>query len=467
MKKTKIICSIGPASAKYEVMKKMIENGMNVARINFSHATIEERENVQNLVKQINEDINSHVAILYDTKGPDFRTGIVENGSLELVEGENIRIVKEDVIGNKERITFNYKEAIDDIEVGNTILLEDGLMKLIAVSKDETGINCDIVVGGILGDRKGVNVPGTKLNVPFISDQDREDIIYASQNNGDFLALSFVNTKEDVLTVKEILAKENNSHLQLIAKIESKSGIDNLDEIIEVSDGIMIARGDLGVEMPMHELPILQKKIAKKCREAGKICIVATEMLESMKKNARPTRAEVSDISNAVFDGTDAVMLSGETTMGRYPAEAVKYMADICKSTENNLDYAKQITCLTMTDITSAIATSVVNSSNMLDVKLIVVPTSTGYTAKKISSLRSKPSVLACVLTSEYAKSLALNFGVYSTIINKCNTTEELVSSSLEISKQVMNLNCGELVVVTGSFKNDKNKTDFMKIQEV
>ena len=282
MKKTKIICSIGPASSKYETFKQMVLNGMNVARINFSHATEEEVENTLNLVEKVNKELNRHVAVLYDTKGPDFRTGKTKNGSIKLENGKTIKIVKDDILGTEEAFTVNYKDALDSIEIGHTILLEDGLMKLEVIDKDKKGLTCKIIEGGILKDRKGVAVPGVNLNLDFISDQDRKDIIYACRHNGDFIALSFVSTPEDVLAVREILKEENREDMQLISKIESATSIENLDAIIKVSDGIMVARGDLGVEVPMENLPIYQKQIIEKCRTVGRTCIVATEMLASI-----------------------------------------------------------------------------------------------------------------------------------------------------------------------------------------
>lgn len=469
MKKTKIICSIGPASAKYDVMSKMVENGMNVARINFSHATEEEKTNAIGLVKQINKDQNKNIAILFDTKGPDFRTGNVQNDEILLKEGKNIRIVKEDIVGTPDAITFNYKDAIESIEVGDVILLEDGLMKLVVVSKDKDGLNCDIAIGGLLGSRKGVNVPGKKLDVPFISEQDKEDIIYACNNDGDFLALSFVSSKNDIFTAKEIVASTENKNIQIISKVESKMAIENIDEIIEHSDGIMIARGDLGVEMPMYDLPMLQKMIIKKCREQGKFCIVATEMLESMKKNARPTRAEVSDIANAVLDGTDAIMLSGETTVGKYPADTVEFMAHICENTESNLNYDNQTNCITKPNVTSAIAKSVVNSANILDVKVIVAATMSGYTARKISTLRPKSLILAVTPSVKSARSLALNFGVYSSIVPIYESTDEIIDASIDSSKQFLKLKEKDLIIVTGGIPNnlEVKTTNFMKIEEI
>lgn len=469
MKKTKIICSIGPASINVDTMSKMVEAGMNVARINFSHATLEELVGVVDSVKKVRETTGKQIAILYDTKGPDFRTGNLEKEAINLIEGKTIRIVKDDVLGNEERITVNYKETIDDIEIGNYILLEDGLMKLKVVSKEEDGITCLIIDGGILGPRKGVNVPGVNLSIPFMSKQDKEDIIYACNHDGDFLALSFVDNKENVLEAREILKSQNRENMQIISKIESHTAIENIDEIIEVSDGIMVARGDLGVEVPMQELPILQKMIIEKCREYGKICIVATEMLASMYTNARPTRAEVSDIANAVLDGTDAVMLSGETTIGKHPVEAVKYMADICENAEKYYNYDYIFNSVRKKDITETIAKSVIDSSNMLDVKVIVVCTMSGYSAKTISNLKPEPLILATCPTEEIARSLSLNWGVYPCLVPIFDSTDEIVTSAKEQAHKFTKLHEKDTIIITGGFTNNSKTraTNFMKIEEI
>ena len=382
MKKTKIICSIGPSSYDYETFKQMVLNGMNVARINFSHATEDEKKTVLGLVKKINEEMDKHIAVLFDTKGPDFRTGMMENDSIKLESGKTIKIVKDDILGTEEAFTVNYPKALNSIKVGNEILLEDGLMKLKVIKELKNGVKCEIIDGGILGNKKGVNVPGVNLKMPFISKLDKEDIIYACKNDGDFLALSFVSSADDVKEVRKILKERGRADMQIISKIESSRGIKNLDEIIKVSDGIMVARGDLGVEMPMDSLPILQKQIIEKCRKIGRTCIVATEMLASMYTNARPTRAEISDIANAVLDGTDAVMLSGETTLGKHPIDAVRYMAEACETAENFYNYEHQ-NVFAKNSIPSAIAHNVVETANLLDIKVIVAATTSGYTAKK------------------------------------------------------------------------------------
>ena len=467
-KKTKIICSIGPASVDPNVMEKMVNAGMNVARINFSHATEEEKISVVSSVKEVRQRTGVNVAILYDTKGPDFRTGLAKEEGIHLKEGELIRLVKEDIVGDEEKITVNYKEALDDIPVGSNILLEDGLMKLEVVSKELDGLTCKIIDGGLLKSRKGINVPGVKLNTPFLSAQDIEDIIYACEHDGDFLALSFVDEKEDVLKVRKLLSEHNREDMQIISKIESHTAIENLDEIIEVSDGIMVARGDLGVEVPLAELPLLQKAMIRKCREKGKICIVATEMLASMYENARPTRAEVSDIANAVLDGTDAVMLSGETTMGKHPINAVQYMADICLRAEEFYDYSRSFESKREVDITETIAKGVVESAATLNVQAIVAATMTGYTARKISNLRPKTIILAACPSEKVACSLAINFGVYPILLPVYETIDEVLNDAKEKASTYLHLQEEDLIIITGGFPNNKVKhTNFMKLEVI
>ena len=468
MKKTKIICSIGPASCNVETMTKMVENGMNVARINFSHATLEEKQEVVNVVKKVREITNQNVAILYDTKGPEFRNGMLENDEILLEEGKTIRVLKENVLGTNEYFSVNHASAIDSLNVGNIILLENGLMKLEVISKEEDGVTCKIIIGGKLGNKKSLSAPGVKLDISFISREDYEDIVYACQNDGDFLALSFVSTKEDVLEVREILKKYNREDLKIISKIESTTGIDNIKEIVSVSDGIMVARGDLGVEAPMEQLPYLQRLIINECHKQGKFSIVATEMLESMKKNSRPTRAEVSDIANAVNNGTDAVMLSGETTTGKYPAEAVLYMAQVCEETEKYLDYCINLDFSEKT-IGGAIATSVVETANLLDAKLIVAATMSGISAIKVSNLRPRSLVLATCPSANVARSLMLNWGVYPVITKIYETTDEIVEDAKEKAGKFINLEKEDIIMVTGGFPNNTEikTTNFMKIEKI
>jgi len=468
MKKTKIICSIGPASCNPDTMEKMVNNGMNVARINFSHATLEEKQNVVSTVKEVRKRTSKHVAILYDTKGPEFRNGMLENDEIKLVSGNTIRVVKEDVIGNESRFSVNHPAAIDSLNVGNIILLENGLMSMEVISKEMDGVTCKVINGGLLGNKKSLSVPGVHLNVPFISDYDREDIIYACEHDADFLALSFVSTKQDVLDAMEILKEHNREDLKIISKIESTTGMENLADIVSVSDGIMVARGDLGVEAPMEQLPILQQQIIKECRKQGKFCIVATEMLESMKKNSRPTRAEVSDVFNAVKNGADAVMLSGETTTGNYPIETVGYMAKICETAESNLEYNINIEHVSKT-IEGAIATNVVETAHLLDSKLIVAATMSGKTARIISNLRPSCPILATCTTENVARSLMLNWGVYPVLTNPYVSTDEIVNDGKSKALEFINMNSNDIILITGGFPNDTEvkSTNFMKIEKI
>lgn len=468
MKKTKIICSIGPADMSANTLEKMVNVGMDVARINCSHADVLQKENTVKVINEVRHRTNKNIGIMYDTKGPEFRTGDVVNGSINLIEDNIIKIVTDEIVGDTSRICVNHPEVLANIAPGDVILVENGLMKLKVIDSNIEGLTCKIITGGVLGDKKSIAVPGVKLDLPFISNQDREDIIYACKNEGDFLALSFVNSSEDVKKVREICEENKRSDMVLIAKIESHMGVVNLDEIIDASDGIMVARGDLGVEIPMEELPMVQKKITRKCREHGKICIIATEMLESMKASIRPTRAEVSDVYNAVFDGTDAVMLSGETAVGKYPVETVKYMADICKEAEDNYDYSRTFKSKEELDITNIIAKGVVDATGMTNVKAVVAATMSGYTARKISNLKPDSPILAICSTYAVAHSLALNWGVYTTVAPIFNTTDDLIKYAKEEAVKKMDLEDGDMLVITGGFPTGKSKaTNFMKIEEI
>lgn len=468
MKKTKIVCSIGPASNEADVMEQMVLAGMNVARINFTHATIEERKKAVESVREVRKRTGKSVAILWDTKGPEFRSGMVENEQIELVEGKTIRLVKEEVLGTSERISVNHPEAIDSLNVGNIVLLENAKMKIQVEEKDSEGVTCRILAGGVLGNRKSMSAPGIKLDIPYVSDLDREDVKYACEHGGEFLAISFVSCKEDVLEIKELLKQHNREDLKIICKIESKLGIDNLEDILSVSDGAMVARGDLGTEIPSEEVPHMQKYIISTCRRLGKIAITATEMLETMMSNNRPKRAETSDIANAVLDGTDAVMLSGETTVGKHPIETVQAMANICEVAERyaNFDY---ISGREVNDVQSAIAENVVESSDRLGGKLICAATISGKTAAVISNLKPNAPILALCPDEKTGRRLALNWGVYPVDLKVCNSTDEVLNSSIERAKEFMELTSGDMIVITGGFPNtDVNRTtNLMKIEVI
>ncbi|MDD6244506.1 MAG: pyruvate kinase [bacterium] len=469
MKKTKIVCSIGPASNEANVMEQMVLAGMNVARINFTHATIEERDKAIASVREVRKRTGKSVAILWDTKGPEFRSGMLENDSIELVNGNIIRIVKEEVLGTTERFSVNHPEAIDSLSVGDFILLENAKMKLEVISKEEDGVTCKVIAGGTLGNRKSMSVPGVKLNIPYVSELDRKDIEYACANGGEYLALSFVSCKEDVLEIKEILKQHNREDLQIICKIESDLGIKNLESILEVSDGVMVARGDLGTEIPSEMLPIVQKQMITTCRRLGKIAIVATEMLETMMENNRPKRAETSDIANAVFDGTDAVMLSGETTIGKHPVETVAAMANICETAEKYAEFNYSDENERVVDAQSAIADAVVDTTKRLNAKLICAATISGSTARVISNLKPKATVLALVPDEKTGRRLALNWGVYPAILPVCNSTDEVLTKSVACAKDYTELVSGDIVVTTGGFPNNavSRTTNLMKIEVI
>ncbi len=469
MKKTKIVCSIGPASNEVEVMEQMVLKGMNVARINFSHATLEEREKACSSVREVRKRTGVNVAILWDTKGPEFRCGVMENDGISLVDGASVRIVKDSVMGTAERFSVNHPEALDSLTVGDAILLENAKMKLEVISKEEDGVTCKILNGGTLGNRKSMSVPGVSLDIPYISDVDREDIIYACQNGGEFLALSFVNKKEDVLAVKEILKEYHREDLQIICKIESALGIQNLEDILSVSDGIMVARGDLGTEIPSEIVPIEQKKMIKTCRRLNKICIVATEMLETMMQNTRPKRAETSDIANAVLDGTDAVMLSGETTVGHHPIETVEAMARICEVTEEYAEFSYIEQVRKVKNARDAIAVSVVDTANRLNAKLITTATVHGRTARLISNFRPVSPILALMPEEKDGRRLMLNYGIYPQVMPLMSSTDAVLNESVQKAKEFMPLEKNDIVVITGGFPNtDENRTtNLMKIEEI
>ena len=469
MKKTKIVCSIGPASNEADVMEKMVLAGMNIARINFSHATDEERIKAITSVREVRKRTGMNVAILWDTKGPEFRSGIMENDKIELVEGKTIRIVKEQVIGTNEKFSVNHPQAIDSINVGDIILLENAKMKIKVISKEEDGITCQIISGGFLGSRKSLSVPGVSLDMPYVSEVDRKDIKYACEHGGEFLAISFVSKPEDVLEVKKLLKEFNREDLQIICKIESALGIKNLEQILDVSDGIMVARGDLGTEIPSEVVPIEQKKMVKACRRRNKICIVATEMLETMMENSRPKRAETSDIANAVLDGTDAVMLSGETTIGKHPIETVAAMAKICETTEKYAEYNYVEEMRHVNNSRDAIATAVVDTANRLNAKLITTATIHGRTAKLISNYRPKSIIIALTPNEKDGRRLMLNYGIYPRLMPVKKSTDELISSSIEEAKKFMELKEKDIIVITGGYPNtDANRTtNLMEIEEI
>lgn len=467
MKKTKVICTIGPASDSVEVMGKMVNVGMNCARINLSHATEDEILKTIDVVRKVRKISNLPVAIMYDTKGPEFRTLKFKDGGVTLKQGDTIKMSKSCIQGNENEFGVNHSDAIDFINVGDKVLIDNALFELEVVEKENDFVQLKALGDGKIENHKSINVPGVNLGLDFMSDMDRNDINFAARHSCDYLALSFVNAREDVITAREIIEKAGGDAL-IISKIESRRGIENIDEIIDESDGIMVARGDLGVDVPMEELPVLQKSIIKKCRQKGKFAIVATEMLASMYESPRPTRAEVSDVANAILDGTDCVMLSGETTIGKYPVPAVAIMSKICEYVESTIDYSKNIDYIGSIGISDAIAKLVADAVEYADIKLIVTPTMTGFTARKISNLRPNSIIMACCPSKHIAEKVVLNFGVEPVVTDIYESTDEMVESAMEIAKTEFNLNKGDLIIVTGGFPmGEARRTNYLRIMEI
>ena len=467
MKKTKIICSIGPASDSVEVMSEMVNEGMDCARINLSHATQEGILKIIDVVREVRKACNAPVAIMYDTKGPEFRTLKFEGDGVSLQKGDTIKMSKTCIIGNSEEFGVNHSDAIDFIEMGDKVLIDNALLELEVVGKEDDFVVLEALGDGKIQNNKTINVPGVNLNLEFISDTDKNDIAFAAKHACDYLALSFVNRKEDVIAARKIIEDAGGDSC-IISKIESSKGIENIDEIIDVSDGIMVARGDLGVEVPLQELPIIQKAIIRKCREKGKFAIVATEMLASMYENPRPSRAEVSDVANAVLDGTDCVMLSGETTIGEHPIASVAIMSKICKYVESTIDYTKHFAYKGTIGTSDTIAKLVVDAVEYTDIKLIVTTTMTGFTAAKISNWRPNSIIMACCPSNHIAERLVLNFGVKPVITEIYESTDEMVESARKMAQKEFNLKEGDQIVVTGGFPlGEARKTNYLRIVEI
>ncbi|MGQ3479015.1 pyruvate kinase [Paenibacillus sp. TY11] len=469
MRKTKIVCTIGPSSESLENVKKLILAGMNVARLNFSHGDFEEHGNRIKNIRQACKELNKNVAILLDTKGPEIRTGKLEVEPIELVQDEFITLTTEEILGTQDRISITYKDLPSDVEPGSTILIDDGLIGLTVIEVSGTEIKCRIVNGGTIKSKKGVNVPGVAISLPGITEKDANDIIFGIEQDIDFIAASFVRKASDVLEIRELLAKHNASHIQIISKIENQQGVDNLDEILEASDGLMVARGDLGVEIPAEEVPLAQKLMINKCNVAGKPVITATQMLDSMQRNPRPTRAEASDVANAIFDGTDAIMLSGETAAGKYPVESVLTMSRIAEKAESSLNYRdlfkKQRTAQEIS-ITEAISQSVSISALDLHAKAILTSTQSGTTARMISKYRPEAPIIAVTTQERTVRRLALIWGVHAVQGRPVvDTTDSLFDNALEGGQKSGLVKEGDLVVITAGVPlGDSGSTNLIKI---
>ncbi len=458
---TKIVATLGPSSEKKEVLEKIFDL-VDVFRFNFSHGNYEEHLNRVKLVRSLEKEKNTFKALLLDTKGPEIRTGEFK-GEVLLKEGSVVRIVPDDIVGNEEIFTISYKDLYKDVKKGDKILLDDGLIELEVLDVEGKDIVCLVKNEGYISSKKGVNVPGVELNIPFLSDKDKNDIKFGVENDFDFIALSFVRNKDDVIEVRNLI-KKLNGNMKIISKIENKQALDNIDEIIEVSDGIMVARGDLGVEIPVEEVPVWQKKIIKKCRDKNKFTIVATQMLDSMIRNPRPTRAEASDVINAVLDKTDAVMLSGETAKGKYPVEAVKTMDKLLKKAEALLEPH----ILKVNDYVDFVAKSAVNASYELNLKALVTPTRSGYTASIISNFRPKVPIYAFTLSEKTARQLKIRFGVFPYVKKEIKSVNERVKHCLSVLLDEGKINKEDLVAFAlGTHKKRTNTLIIDKVEEL
>jgi len=471
MRKTKIVCTIGPASESLENTKKLILAGMNVARLNFSHGDFDEHGNRINIIRQACQELGKTVAILLDTKGPEIRTGKLAVEPIELVQDEYITLTTEEILGDKNRISITYSNLPNDVEVGSTILIDDGLIGLTVVEVQGTEIKCLIVNGGTIKSKKGVNVPGVRISLPGITEKDANDIIFGIGQDIDFIAASFVRKASDVLEIRELLERHNAGHINIISKIENQEGVDNLDEILAVSDGLMVARGDLGTEIPAEDVPLVQKMMIEKANWAGKPVITATQMLDSMQRNPRPTRAEASDVANAIFDGTDAIMLSGETAAGKYPVESVLTMSRIAEKAESALNYRelflKQST-IQETTITEAISQAVTISALDLNAKAIISSTETGHTARVVSKYRPAAPIVAVTTEDRTMRRLTLTWGVTPVKGKLASTTDEMFDYAVQGGINSGLVTEGDLVVITAGVPLGRSgSTNLIKVSVI
>ena len=470
MRKTKIVCTLGPSAETEETVKNMCLAGMNVARMNFSHNTYADHQKRFDIIKKVREELKLPIAVMLDTKGPEYRIKTFENSKIFLYDGDNFTFTTDDIIGNEKKVSVNYKGLENELFAGDTILLNNGLLKFEVTEIDGHDIKCKVICGGELSDRKSMSFPGKVLKQEYLSNQDKEDILFGIKNDIDFIACSFVSNKQDLLDVKEFLNENSGENIELIAKIENQSGVDNIEEICEACDGIMVARGDMGVEIPFEKLPSIQKTLITKCRLLGKRVITATEMLESMTFNPRPTRAEISDVANAVYDGTSAVMLSGETAAGKYPVEAVKTMAKIITTTENNIHYKKRFYNNEFKIKNTVDAISHATCAMAIDIngKAIVACSLSGMTARMVSRFRAPVDIIGLTTNERTFRRLALSWGVKPAMCEKFNSTDVLFYTAKKIAEKELNLKKGDKIVLTGGKMNgESGNTDLISIEEL
>ncbi|WP_238916615.1 pyruvate kinase [Clostridium sp. YIM B02555] len=472
MRKTKMICTIGPASEDMEILEKVVLAGMNASRHNFSHGDHEEHGGRIAKVKELSKKLNREIAIILDTKGPEIRTGKFEPKKLELTKGTEFTVYAGDmdVIGDTTKCAVTYAGLANDVKPGNTILIDDGLVGLTVKSIEGNAIKCEVQNTGFVGTHKGVNVPGVSIKLPALTEKDKSDLIFGCEVGVTMIAASFIRKASDVKTIREILDANGGERILICSKIENQEGVDNIDEILEVSDLLMVARGDMGVEIPIEQVPAVQKMMIKKCKEAGKPVITATQMLDSMMRNPRPTRAEVSDVANAILDGTDGIMLSGESANGDYPVEAVTTMARIAEETEKSLEYKVAVSQAKshIPAIAGVISRAASNAANELEATAILTSTQTGATAKRISQCRPECPIIAITPDPIVARQLAFSWGVYAVVANKMESTDEMLEKSVEIAKNNGFVKAGETVVLAAGVPvAQTGATNLLKIDVV
>ena len=471
MRKTKIVCTIGPASEKHEILSQVIEAGMNVSRHNFSHGDHEEHGGRINSVKELSKKLNKEIAVMLDTKGPEIRTGKFEPSKVELVTGSKFAIYcNKEVIGDTTQCSVTYAGLSSDVKAGDTILIDDGLVGLEVESVEEGKVNCVVKNTGLVGTHKGVNVPGVSIKLPAMTEKDMADLIFGCEIGVNLVAASFIRKAEDVKAIRKVLVENGGKDIQIFSKIENQEGVDNIDSIIEVSDGIMVARGDLGVEIPLEQVPAVQKMIIEKCNKVGKPVITATQMLDSMIRNPRPTRAEVSDVANAILDGTDAIMLSGESANGIWPVEAVQTMAKIASETQSLLKYevATSKARHHVPAIAGVISRAACNAAAELNATAIICATESGATAMRLSQCRPSAPIITVTPSEKVAKKLALAWGVLAIVADRFATTDEMMEKAVEIAKTKELVKVGDTVVISaGVPMAEVGTTNLLKVSEV
>ena len=468
MRKTKIIATIGPASDDELILTEMAEAGMNVARCNFSHGTHEQHLKRFEMIKKVRENLNLPIAIMLDTKGPEYRIGLFENDKITVKEGDIFTFTTDDVMGNNSKVSVSYKHLNEELNPGDMILVNNGLVSFEVEEIKDKDIITKVKVGGDLSNRKSMSFPNKHLKQAFLSEADKSDLLFGIENDADFVAASFVSCKQDMVDMRNFLDEHGGKDIEIIAKIENRSGVDNIQEICEIADGIMVARGDLGVEVPFIEVPIIQKKLIKRCRMMGKMVITATEMLESMINNPRPTRAEISDVANAVYDGTSAIMLSGESANGKYPVEAVRNMAKIAEFTESKIDYSKMFkeTDFEIRSFVDAVSHATCDLALDVNAKAIVVSSLSGVTVRMISRFRSPVDILGVTTSEKVWYKLALSWGVTPAITGHFDHTTPMFNNALNLARMTFNLSKGDYVILTGGNAGaKKTSTNLIKLE--